>query len=302
MPIDNEVYDRLGAGWWDEDNPLNMLHGSCTPGRMGYFREILDRRGVVGGRALDVGCGAGFIAEELADAGFAVTGIDPSRVAIEAARAHAGQRGLDIEYLVGAGEELPFPDAAFDLVSCCDVLEHVRDLDRVIAETARVLRPGGLYLFDTINRTRRSRLLAIKAMQEWRLTRIMDTAIHEWSMFIRPDELRAILDRHGMDVVEVAGLAPRAGAVHDPRRPARRPTRSDQLRRAEPQARLRPREVARPVVHGGRRPAGVSGAGPRVVDRGPSVARQTAKPGATRSSAPGSGFEAAQASGCFRPW
>ena len=81
MPIDNEVYDRLGAGWWDEDNPLNMLHGSCTPGRMGFFREVLDRRGVVGGRALDVGCGAGFIAEELADAGFAVTGIDPSRVA-----------------------------------------------------------------------------------------------------------------------------------------------------------------------------------------------------------------------------
>jgi 2-polyprenyl-6-hydroxyphenyl methylase/3-demethylubiquinone-9 3-methyltransferase len=68
MPIDNEVYDRLGAGWWDEDNPLNMLHGSCTPGRMGFFREVLDRRGVVGGRALDVGCGAGFIAEELADA------------------------------------------------------------------------------------------------------------------------------------------------------------------------------------------------------------------------------------------
>ncbi len=62
----------------------------------------------------------------------------------------------------------PFADAAFDLVSCCDVLEHVRDLDRVIAETARVLRPGGLYLFDTINRTRRSKVLAIKAMQEWR--------------------------------------------------------------------------------------------------------------------------------------
>ena len=95
--------------------------------------------------------------------------------------------------------------------SCCDVLEHVRDLDRVIAETARVLRPGGLYLFDTINRTWRSRVLAIKAMQEWRLTRIMDTAIHEWSMFIPPEELGAILDRHGMDVVEVAGLAPRAG-------------------------------------------------------------------------------------------
>jgi len=213
MPIDNEVYDRLGAGWWNEDNPLNMLHGSCTPGRMAYFREVLDRRGVAHGRALDVGCGAGFIAEELAAGGFAVTGIDPSRVAIEAARAHAARSGLDIEYAVGAGEELPFADAAFDLVFCCDVLEHVADLDRVIDETARVLRPGGLYLFDTINRTTRSKLLAIKAMQEWRATRIMDTAIHEWSMFIPPEHLEAGLDRHGMDVVELAGLAPRAGAL-----------------------------------------------------------------------------------------
>ena len=224
MPIDNEVYDRLGAGWWNEDNPLNMLHGSCTPGRMSYFREVLGRRGAVGGRALDVGCGAGFIAEEVAVAGFAVTGIDPSRVAIEAARAHARRSGLEIEYMVGAGEALPFADAAFDLVFCCDVLEHVADLDRVIAETARVLRPGGLYLFDTINRTRRSNLLAIKAMQEWRMTRIMDTAIHEWSMFIPPEQLEASLDRHRMDVVELAGLAPRAGvfailaALRDARR------------------------------------------------------------------------------------
>ena len=213
MPIDNDVYDRLGASWWDEGNPLNMLHGSCTPGRMGFFREVLDRRGIVGGRALDIGCGAGFIAEELAAAGFAVTGIDPSQVAIEAARAHAEGQGLAIEYVVGAGEEPPFADAAFDVVSCCDVLEHVRDLDRVIAETARVLRPGGLYLFDTINRTWRSKVLAIKAMQEWRLTRIMDTEIHEWSMFIPPDELASSLDRHGMDVVEVVGLAPRAGPL-----------------------------------------------------------------------------------------
>jgi 2-polyprenyl-6-hydroxyphenyl methylase / 3-demethylubiquinone-9 3-methyltransferase len=211
MPIDNEVYDRLGAGWWNEDNPLNMLHGSCTPGRLAYFREVLARSGVVGGRALDVGCGAGFISEELAATGFAVTGIDPSRVAIDTARAHAGLSGLDIAYVVGAGEALPFADATFDLVFCCDVLEHVSDLDRVIAETSRVLRPGGIYLFDTINRTRRSKLLAIKAMQEWRMTRIMDTTIHEWSMFIPPEQLEASLDRHGMDVAEVAGLAPRAG-------------------------------------------------------------------------------------------
>src|SRR4029453_10464271 len=71
----------------------------------------------------------------------------------------------------------------------------------------------GLYLFDTINRTWRSKVLAIKAMQEWRPPRIMDTSIHDWSMFIPPEDLRSILDRHGMDIVEMAGLAPRAGVL-----------------------------------------------------------------------------------------
>ena len=73
-----------------------------------------------------------------------------------------------------------------------------------------MLRPGGLYLFDTNNRTRRSRLIAIRMMQEWRVTRIIDTSIHEWSMFITPDELAATLERHGLRLGEVTGLAPRA--------------------------------------------------------------------------------------------
>lgn len=213
MGIDNEVYDRLGETWWDEGNPLNLLHGSCTPGRMTYFRTVLDRLGVSTGRALDIGCGAGFISEELARSGFTATGLDPSTVAIEAARSHAAAAGLAIEYVVGTGEALPFADSSFDLAFCCDVLEHVSDLDRVVSETARVLRPGGVYLFDTINRTRRSRLLAIKAMQEWRWTRIMDTSIHDWSMFITPDELTTTLDRSAMEVAEIVGLAPRAGVV-----------------------------------------------------------------------------------------
>ncbi len=211
MPIDNEIYDRLGAGWWDEDNFLNFLHGSCTPGRMGYFSGVLGRLGVAPGPALDLGCGAGVISEQLARAGFEVTGIDPSDVAIEAARAHAAKEGLAVTYLVAAGEDLPFEASTFDVVFCCDVLEHVADLDRVIAETARVLRPGGTFLFDTINRTRRSRLIVIKAMQEWRWTRLTDAALHDWSMFITPEELTDGLARHGLDIGEVVGLAPRAG-------------------------------------------------------------------------------------------
>jgi 2-polyprenyl-6-hydroxyphenyl methylase/3-demethylubiquinone-9 3-methyltransferase len=162
---------------------------------------------------LDIGCGGGFLAEEFAALGCPVTGVDPSPVSVGAARAHAAGRGLGIDYRVGAGEDLPGPDAAFDVACCCDVLEHVSDVDRVISETARVLRPGGLYLFDTINRTRTSKLLAIKAAQEWRLTRLTGVAFHDWGMFITPAELSAVLERHGLALGEIAGLGARANPL-----------------------------------------------------------------------------------------
>jgi 2-polyprenyl-6-hydroxyphenyl methylase/3-demethylubiquinone-9 3-methyltransferase len=209
---DNDVYDRLGASWWDETSLLNALHG-ITPGRFAYFRGVLARQlgdGLAGLRVLDIGCGGGFLAEQFAAVGCQVTGIDRSPVSVGAARAHAAGQGLRIDYLVGAGEELPAPDAAFDLACCCDVLEHVADVDRVISETARVLRPGGLYLFDTVNRTLTSKLVAIKALQQWPLTRVTDVALHDWDMFITPAELTAVLDRYGLSLGEVTGLGPRA--------------------------------------------------------------------------------------------
>ena len=216
MPIDNDMYDRLGESWWDETSPLNLLHGSVTPGRFAYFRGLLTRQstagpaGLAGLRVLDIGCGGGFLAEQFAALGCQVTGVDPSPVSLGAARAHAAGRGLRIDYRVGTGEELPVPDAAFGVACCCDVLEHVSDLDRVISETARVLRPGGLYLFDTVNRTLRSKLLAIKLMQQWPLTRLTELAVHDWDMFITPAELVAILKRHGLVPGEMTGLGARA--------------------------------------------------------------------------------------------
>jgi 2-polyprenyl-6-hydroxyphenyl methylase / 3-demethylubiquinone-9 3-methyltransferase len=213
MAIDNDVYDRLGESWWDESSPLNILHGSITPGRFGYFNDILASQGKVqvhGLRALDIGCGGGFLAEQFAALGCQVVGVDPSTVSIDAARRHAAARGVDIDYRVGSGEQLPAPDSTFDLAYCCDVLEHVSDLDRVVSETARVLKPGGLFLFDTINRTLKSKLLAIKVMQQWPLTRITDAAIHDWDMFIKPADLAGVLTRHGLEVGEMVGLGPRA--------------------------------------------------------------------------------------------
>lgn len=213
VAIDNEIYDRIGQTWWDERSPLNILHGSMTPGRFAYFREVLTRQcngRAAGLQALDIGCGGGFLAEEFARLGFDVTGVDPSAVSIEAARTHAAASSLNIDYRVGAGEQLPLEDGMVDVAYCCDVLEHVSDLDRVISETARVLKPGGLYLFDTVNRTLQSKLVAIKIAQEWPLTRVVDTPMHDWQMFIKPAELARTLHRHGLHLGEIAGLGPRA--------------------------------------------------------------------------------------------
>jgi 2-polyprenyl-6-hydroxyphenyl methylase/3-demethylubiquinone-9 3-methyltransferase len=161
-------------------------------------------------RALDIGCGGGFLAEEFARLGCRVVGVDPSAVSIETARRHAAATGLDVDYRVGSGERLPAADCEFDLAYCCDVLEHVSDLDAVIGETARVLTAEGIFLFDTINRTPTSKLVAIKAMQEWRLTRLSDATVHEWAMFIKPGELAVALGSHGLRIDEIVGLGPRS--------------------------------------------------------------------------------------------
>ena len=213
MPVDNAIYDT--EPWRDDRRPLAAL-GALTPVRFGYIRDVLVRTlGVdpAGKRVLDIGCGGGFLAEECAALGCAVTGIDPSAPSIAQAAAHARRAGLTIAYGVARGEALPFAAATFEIVCCCDVLEHVDDLDRVIAETARVLMPGGVYLFDTINRTMLSKLVVIKVFQEWRLTRFVAMNLHDWRMFLRPRELAAILTRHGLDCRAMTGINPRGNSL-----------------------------------------------------------------------------------------
>ncbi len=108
---------------------------------------------------------------------------------------------------------MPFADETFDLAYCCDVLEHVDDLGRVLRETARVLKPGGIYLYDTINRTALSKLIAIKIFQEWSWTRFMPPNLHDWSMFIKPDELEAELGKCGLTPGGRTGLKARANPL-----------------------------------------------------------------------------------------
>lgn len=215
MPVDNELYDAMADSWWDESGLLHILRG-LNPGRFGYMRRVLledlgvDPRGKA---TLDVGCGGGLLAEEFARLGCEVTGIDPSEKSLEAARAHARAAGLAIEYRQATGERIPFPDATFDIVYCCDVLEHVRDLRQVIAEISRVLKPGGIFLYDTINRTLKSKLVMIKLFQEWDWTSLMPPDLHDWRMFIKPDELVSLMAANGLENRGLTGLAPSASPL-----------------------------------------------------------------------------------------
>jgi 2-polyprenyl-6-hydroxyphenyl methylase/3-demethylubiquinone-9 3-methyltransferase len=210
MPVDNTLYDRPGDIWWDETAGLSMLRTALNPARFGYFHRVLTERlhtNPHGKATLDVGCGGGLLAEEFARLGCQVTGVDLSEPSLETARAHAAASGLAIDYRTGVGEALPFPDQSFEIVCCCDVLEHVTDLDRVIAEIARTLTPGGAFFYDTINRTFLSKLFAIKLAQEWRATRFAPSGLHDWNQFIKPTELQALMGRYGLEPQEVVGLS-----------------------------------------------------------------------------------------------
>lgn len=214
--IDNQIYEREADTWWDENSALGTLRTALNPVRFGYFRRILEANlggDLQGKEALDIGCGGGLLAEEFARLGCRVTGIDPSAASIDVARRHAIEGGLDIAYHVGAGEALPFAAEFFDIAYCCDVLEHVEDVGRVIAESARVLKPGGLYFYDTINRTFLSRLIFIKLYQEWSWSSFMPPRLHDWSMFIKPEELHRHLAANGLINQETLGIAANANPV-----------------------------------------------------------------------------------------
>jgi 2-polyprenyl-6-hydroxyphenyl methylase / 3-demethylubiquinone-9 3-methyltransferase len=209
--IDNDLYNVVADKWWSDDTTLIMLQTSINPLRVGYSkRKLLQELKIdpPGKTALEVGCGGGILTEEIARMGFTTTGVDPSEGSLATARAHAKQSGLEISYDFGTGEALPYSNASFDVVFCCDVLEHVRDLPKVIEEIARVLKPGGAFIFDTFNRTFISKLVAIKIWQEWKRWAFMPPSLHVWEMFVTPEELKATLQEKGFHLKEFQGSKP----------------------------------------------------------------------------------------------
>lgn len=206
--IDNEYYDALGDEWWDPRGRAGGLH-ALNPARTQYFLRSIEAgigRPLAGARVLDVGCGGGLVAEVLAKAGARVAGIDRSRVSLQAARRHHDTGPDSPGYACADAEALPFPDAAFDAVVSSDFLEHVHDLDAVVREMSRVVRPGGVVAFDTINRTLRARLVVIGLLEV--VLRRIPRHTHDAKLFVKPAELRDAFARAGLAVREVRGLGP----------------------------------------------------------------------------------------------
>jgi ubiquinone biosynthesis O-methyltransferase len=202
---DLTIYDTYAKDWWSGRVRWLRALQAMVPARLAAFDRVVDNWR--GKRVLDLGCGGGFMAEALAERGALVTGIDPSPGAIDIARKHAETSGLAIGYAVGVGESLDFADDSFDIVVCVDVLEHVADLDRVIAEIARVLKPGGLFLFDTINRNGLASIVMITFGEN--ILRLLPRGTHDPARFIRPDELNRKLTESGFIVSPFTGFGPR---------------------------------------------------------------------------------------------
>ena len=207
-------FGRLAQDWWDPKGSSAMLH-RLNPVRLAFLRDAIDvhwggdiesARPLEGKRALDVGCGAGLLAEPLARLGADVSGVDAAPENIAAARAHAKGAGLAIHYVAG---ELRHHDlGTFDLVTAMEVLEHVADKPTFLALLKEHLADDGLLVLSTPNRTPQSRLLMVGAAEGLGL---IPRGTHDWEDFITPDELADLLAGAGLVMGEPRGIAWRRG-------------------------------------------------------------------------------------------
>jgi 2-polyprenyl-6-hydroxyphenyl methylase / 3-demethylubiquinone-9 3-methyltransferase len=209
--INNKVYNLEGHKWWDEDFSLNLIRKVLNPVRVDYISKTIGkvlRTPPSELNVLEVGCGGGLLSEEIANLGYNTTGVDPSEQSLNTAARHALENNLSIIYRKGYGENLPFEPESFDVVLCCDVLEHVSDLPQVISEISRVLKHNGVFIYDTFNRNFFSKITAIAILQKWKRWAIMPPDLHVWEMFIKPAEIKTLLSLNHLMWKEHRGVKP----------------------------------------------------------------------------------------------
>ena len=209
-----ERFSRIAAEWWDPKGKFAPLH-KFNPVRLAFIRDQAlvrfgrdagVRRPFAGLRLLDIGCGGGLLCEPMTRLGFQVTGVDASERNIGTASAHADQQGLDIDYRASTAEDLEAAgEGPFDVILNMEVIEHVADPGEYLRTCGRLLAPGGLMIVATLNRTLKALALA-KVGAEYVL-RWVPAGTHDWSKFLRPDELKDFLADQPLAVQGPYGVA-----------------------------------------------------------------------------------------------
>lgn len=206
-----ERFSALAETWWDPEGPMKPLH-RLTPARMRYLSERLARHfgresgaGALEGLSLlDIGCGGGLVSEPLARLGADVTGVDAAAKNIEAAKLHAAEGGLKIDYRNGTAEALAEKGERFDAVLALEVIEHVADPPLFVRSIAEMVKPGGLVIFSTLNRTAKSYALAIVGAEYvlgW-----LPRGTHDHRKFVKPSELARFCREAGLEVTDLTGM------------------------------------------------------------------------------------------------
>ncbi len=207
-----ERFSRMAAGWWDPRGPMAALH-KFNPVRLGYIRDHAAERFardprkldcLKGLRMLDIGCGAGILSEPLARLGAQMVGADPSQENIAAASAHARESGLAIDYRATTAEDLAAAKERFDVVLAMEVVEHVVDVDEFVTSCASMVKPGGLMIAATLNRTLKSFALAIVGAEY--VLRWVPRGTHQWDKFVTPVELETAFENAGLRVTAERGV------------------------------------------------------------------------------------------------
>ena len=209
VPEEVQQFGKLAGDWWDPKGASAMLH-KLNPVRLGYIRDWIDqhwsldehsRRPLEGKTALDVGCGAGLLAEPLARLGANVTAIDPVAELIAAARDHAAAQGLSIDYRVSAVENL---EGTFDLITSMEVIEHTADPQQFLNDLAKRLAPNGLLIMSTPNATAWSKLITITLAEGFGA---IPKGTHDFDKFIAPERMTQLMANAGLKCLDVEGLA-----------------------------------------------------------------------------------------------
>jgi 2-polyprenyl-6-hydroxyphenyl methylase/3-demethylubiquinone-9 3-methyltransferase len=201
------MFSHHAGDWWNPDGALRPLH-KLNPVRLEYIRERIcghfERENMKGLSILDIGCGGGLLCEPLTRMGAAVTGLDASIEAIAAAKAHAIQSCLKVNYHCGSAEAFAGAGRKFDVVTALEILEHVADIGSLLSAAARLLKPKGILILSTVNRTPKSFLLGIIAAEY--VLRWVPRGTHNWRKFIRPSELASHLEQVGLQADDITGV------------------------------------------------------------------------------------------------